>query len=117
MAAAGEAFKVYYYPSVGTPEFVVNTAIARIGIARIPRIRINTTIDFEDQPTYERRQGTVLSAEAVDPERWPDSPWKRLKVRVLELAPSVTQDLWINPWMVKNIQDAEDSQEPPCHES
>ncbi|KAJ0778404.1 putative transcription factor ARF family [Helianthus annuus] len=77
LAVAGREFEVAYYPHAATPEFVVKASLVDAAQrAWMAGMTVRMEVDNETWQT-----GIVTSAEALDPIRWPESPWRSLKVK------------------------------------
>lgn len=81
-AVNGRPFEVVYYPRASTPEFCVKASAvkAAMQIQWCPGMRFKMPFETEDSSRISWFMGTISSVQVEDPLRWPDSPWRLLKV-------------------------------------
>ena len=84
-AACGLAFEVVYYPLANTPEFCVNAADVRAAMRIEWCSGMRFKMAFEAEDSSRMSTGTVSAVQAVDPIRWPNSPWRLLEVSIFFL--------------------------------
>jgi hypothetical protein len=84
MAAAGQPFEVVHYPRASAPEFCVRADAVKESMRApwCPGLRFKMAFETEDLSRISWFMGAIAGVEPADPERWPQSPWRLLQVRV-----------------------------------
>ena len=82
--AAGQPFEVVHYPRASAPEFCVRADAVNESMRApwCPGLRFKMAFEAEDLSRISWFMGTIARVEPADPERWPQSPWRLLQVRV-----------------------------------
>ncbi|KAL9258188.1 Auxin response factor 16-like protein [Drosera capensis] len=102
-AANGQPFEVIYYPRQDAAEFVVKAELvnsaSQVCWSRGTRVKILHEKEGELLMTW--FTGTVSALATSNASKWPESPWKALKVE-WDHDPYVLKDLkHVSPWLVK----------------
>ncbi|XP_006660573.2 putative disease resistance protein RGA3 [Oryza brachyantha] len=94
LAVSGQPFEVVYYPRASTPEFCVKAGpvIAAMRTQWLAGMRFKMAFESEDSSRISWFMGTVSAVQAADPVRWPNSPWRILKVS------------WDEPYLLWNVK-------------
>lgn len=104
LAAKGHPFEVVYYPRASTPEFCVKASSVReaIGTRWCSGMRFKMAFETEDSSRISWFMGTISAVQLTDPLRWPNSPWRLLKVTWDE--PDLLQNVKsVSPWLVELV--------------
>ncbi|MCD9558596.1 hypothetical protein HAX54_016040 [Datura stramonium] len=103
LAASRHPFEITFYPRASTPEFFVKASRVKAAL-QIPwcsGMRFKMPFETEDS-MMSWFMGTICAVQVVDPNRWPDSPWKILQVTWDE--PDIVQNMkCVNPWLVELV--------------
>lgn len=81
LATNRQPFEVIFYPRSSTPEFFVKASRVKAAL-QIPwcsGMRFKMPFETEDS-VISWFMGTISSVQAIDPTRWPVSPWRSLQV-------------------------------------
>ncbi|KAG8371317.1 hypothetical protein BUALT_Bualt13G0075100 [Buddleja alternifolia] len=104
LAVNGKPFEVGYYPRASTPEFCVKASSVRAAmrIQWCSGMRFKMAYETEDSSRISWFMGTIASVQVADPIRWPNSPWRFLRVTWDEpnLLPNVK---CVSPWLVELV--------------
>ncbi|XP_030477926.1 auxin response factor 18-like [Cannabis sativa] len=109
LAAIGRGFEVRYYPSSSTTEFCVVDSVVNATKRKMVNefgagTRIKMAFETLNSTGVEPvgwYKGSIESVEDVDPNHWPGSLWRRLKVRWDVDAVNLRKQ--INPWLVQVV--------------
>nr|QGJ03859.1 ARF2.1 [Eucommia ulmoides] len=97
----GTYFIVYYKPRTSPAEFIVPYEQYMESMKTKYSIGMRFKMRFEGEEAPEQRfTGTVVGIEDSDPERWPDSKWRSLKVRWDETSTIHRPDK-VSPWKIE----------------
>ncbi|KAG5582570.1 hypothetical protein H5410_053197 [Solanum commersonii] len=103
LATNRQPFEVIFYPRSSTPEFFVKASRVKAAL-QIPwcsGMRFKMPFETEDL-VISWFMGTISSVQAIDPSRWPDSPWRMLQVTWDE--PNLLNNVMcVNPWLVEPV--------------
>ncbi|GAB2230600.1 hypothetical protein Drorol1_Dr00014876 [Drosera rotundifolia] len=102
-AVNGQPFEVIYYPRQDVAEFVVKAELvnsaSQVCWSRGMRVKMLHEKEGKLETTW--FTGTVSALVASNASKWPESPWKALKVE-WDHDPCVLEDLkHVSPWLVK----------------
>ncbi|KAK7282770.1 hypothetical protein RIF29_11808 [Crotalaria pallida] len=102
LAAQGMPFEVVYYPSAGSPDFVVKAEIVdeAMRVVWSPGLRVKMAVETEDSSRMSWFQGTVSAVCVPENGQWRGSPWRMLQVAWDE--PEVLPNAkLVSPWQVE----------------
>ncbi|XP_011623419.1 auxin response factor 2 isoform X2 [Amborella trichopoda] len=99
--STGTMFTVYYKPRISPSEFIVPCNQYLEALKQNYSIGMRFKMRFEGEEAPEQRfTGTVVGIGDVDPDKWPGSKWRCLKVRWDETA-SVPRPERVSPWKIE----------------
>ncbi|XP_068656436.1 auxin response factor 2A-like [Aristolochia californica] len=99
--STGTMFTVYYKPRTSPSEFIVPCHQYMESVIENHFIGMRFKMRFEGEEAPEQRfTGTIVGIGDVDPDRWPQSKWRCLKVRWDE-ASSVPRPERVPPWKIE----------------
>ncbi|KAG1331599.1 auxin response factor 23 [Cocos nucifera] len=94
----GTMFTVYYKPRTSPSEFIVPYDLYMESLKNNHSIGMRFKMRFEGEEAPEQRfTGTIVGIEDADPNRWPGSKWRCLKVRWDETS-SIPRPERVSPW-------------------
>ncbi|KAF2288363.1 hypothetical protein GH714_007063 [Hevea brasiliensis] len=94
-------FTVYYKPRTSPAEFIIPVDKYAESVKNSFTIGMRFKMRFEAEEAPEQRfSGTVIGVENTDPERWPASKWRCLKVRWDETSPLHRPER-VSPWEIE----------------
>nr|XP_043608784.1 auxin response factor 2A-like [Erigeron canadensis] len=97
----GTLFTVYYKPRTSPAEFIVPYDQYMESVKNNYSIGMRFNMRFEGEEAPEQRfTGTIVGTEERDPQRWPDSRWRCLKVRWDETS-SIPRPERVSPWKIE----------------
>ncbi|KAG1370206.1 auxin response factor 23 [Cocos nucifera] len=97
----GTMFTVYYKPRTSPSEFIVSYDQYMESLKNNHSIGMRFKMRFEGEETPEQRfTGTIVGIGDADPNRWPGSKWRCLKVRWDETS-SVPRPERVSPWKIE----------------
>ncbi|KAL8256415.1 hypothetical protein R6Q59_031482 [Mikania micrantha] len=97
----GTLFTVYYKPRTSPAEFIVPFDQYMESIKNSYSIGMRFNMRFEGEEAPEQRfTGTIVGIEQHDPQRWPESKWRCLKVRWDETS-SIPRPERVSPWKIE----------------
>ncbi|KAJ9180460.1 hypothetical protein P3X46_008699 [Hevea brasiliensis] len=99
--STGTMFTVYYKPRTSPAEFIIPVDKYAESVKNSFTIGMRFKMRFEAEEAPEQRfSGTVIGVENTDPERWPASKWRCLKVRWDETSPLHRPER-VSPWEIE----------------
>nr|AAP06759.1 auxin response factor-like protein [Mangifera indica] len=99
--STGTMFTVYYKPRISPAEFIVPFDQYMESVKSNYSIGMGFEMRFEGEEAPEQRYtGTIVGIEDADPQRWPDSKWRCLKVRWDETS-TVPRPERVSPWKIE----------------
>ncbi|KAG9446203.1 hypothetical protein H6P81_012331 [Aristolochia fimbriata] len=99
--STGTMFTVYYKPRTSPSEFIVPYHQYMESVKENHFIGMRFKMRFEGEEAPEQRfTGTIVGIGDVDPDRWPQSKWRCLKVRWDETS-SVPRPERVSPWKIE----------------
>ncbi|KAJ4945343.1 hypothetical protein NE237_014229 [Protea cynaroides] len=100
-ASTGTMFTVYYKPRTSLAEFIVPLDQYMESVKSNYSIGMRFKMRFEGEEAPEQRfTGTVGGMGDADPNRWPGSKWRCLKVRWDEIS-SIPRPDRVSPWKIE----------------
>ncbi|XP_028766233.1 auxin response factor 2A isoform X2 [Neltuma alba] len=97
----GTMFTVYYKPRTSPAGFIVPYDQYMESLKNNYTIGMRFKMRFEGEEAPEQRfTGTVIGLEDADPQRWPKSKWRCLKVRWDETS-SIPRPERVSPWKIE----------------
>ncbi|KAK9072351.1 hypothetical protein SSX86_008785 [Deinandra increscens subsp. villosa] len=97
----GTIFTVFYKPRTSPAEFIVPFDQYMESIKSNYSIGMRFNMRFEGEEAPEQRfTGTIVGIEERDPQRWPESKWRSLKVRWDETS-SIRRPERVSPWKIE----------------
>ncbi|XP_072969937.1 auxin response factor 17-like [Typha angustifolia] len=103
-ADLGHAFEVLYYPTVGTPDFVVAEEVvkAALRIEWAVGMRVKMPMATEDSARLTWFQGTVSGIAVREGGLWARSPWRMLQV-IWDESEVLQNVRNVSPWQVELV--------------
>ncbi|KAK4256900.1 hypothetical protein QN277_006562 [Acacia crassicarpa] len=99
--STGTMFTLYYKPRTSPAEFIVPYEQYMESLKNNYTIGMRFKMRFEgDEAPEQRFTGTVIGLEDADPQRWPKSKWRCLKVRWDETS-SIPRPERVSPWKIE----------------
>ncbi|XP_010249209.1 PREDICTED: auxin response factor 2-like [Nelumbo nucifera] len=99
--STGTMFTVYYKPRTSPADFIVPFDQYMESIKNYYSIGMRFKMRFEGEEAPEQRfTGTIVGIGDADPDRWPGSKWRCLKVRWDETS-SVHRPERVSPWQIE----------------
>ncbi|OVA09665.1 AUX/IAA protein [Macleaya cordata] len=99
--STGTMFTVYYKPRTSPAEFIVPFDQYMESVKNNHSIGMRFKMRFEGEEAPEQRfTGTIVGIGDADPNRWPSSKWRSLKVRWDETS-SVPRPERVSPWKIE----------------
>lgn len=97
----GTMFTVYYKPRTSPSEFIVPYDQYMESVKNNYSIGMRFNMRFEGEEAPEQRfTGTIVGIEEREPQRWPDSKWRYLKVRWDESS-TIPRPERVSPWKIE----------------
>ncbi|XP_028764564.1 auxin response factor 2 [Neltuma alba] len=99
--STGTMFTVYYKPRTSPAEFIVPYDQYMESLKNNYTIGMRFKMRFEGEEAPEQRfTGTIVGIEDADPNRWPNSKWRCLKVRWDETS-NIPRPERVSPWKIE----------------
>ncbi|KAJ4961033.1 hypothetical protein NE237_020943 [Protea cynaroides] len=99
--STGTMFTVYYKPRTSPAEFIVPLDQYMESVKSNYSIGMRFKMRFEGEEAPEQRfTGTIVGMGDADPNRWPGSKWRSLKVRWDEIS-SIPRPDRVSPWKIE----------------